>query len=140
MDIDVTAFVNSEDMYDFAHSEAEHCGAPGTAGSDTWKAALAAAERYPLVTEANRDAFESWCGDFGAWTREEIVGWTLAECTAILLQFVAGDAREMMDAAEGECGAFDAAAFAEYMENRGGSLYCEDPTADGAAWSFYMGH
>lgn len=139
MDIDVTDFVNSEDMYDFSHSEAEHCGAPGTAGEQTYAAALAAAEHYPYVTDANRAAFESWCQDFGAWTSEEIAAWSNAECTALLLQFIAGDARGMMDAAEAPCGAFDKAAYEDYLESFGGALWCEDPTDVDAKWTFYMG-
>lgn len=94
MEIDVTAFIANEDMYDFSHSEAEHCGPPGTAGAQTYAAALAAAERYPYVTDENRAAFDSWCRDFGAWEAEEIAGWSNVECTALLLQFVAGDARQ----------------------------------------------
>ena len=161
--IDVTAFVQNHDMYDFAHSEAEHCGAPGTAGRDTWKAALDLARlaQTPskastagdhevlaacrLVTDANEDEVIDWLAGFGAWSREELElpGETSherqAHLCALLYQFVAGWAREMIDAAEGDCGAFDKAAYMAYMEDNGGNLWCEDPTDADAKWTLYVG-
>lgn len=164
MEIDVTAFVQSFDMFDFAHSEAEHCGVPGTAGQDTWKAALDLATRAhaallgapigygadmaaddiilgfcALVTPATRDEIEDWIGEFGAWSREEIEGWDDAHLCALVFQCIAGDARRMVDAAEGDCGAFDRAAYEAYMENNGGNLWCEDPTDADAKWTLYVG-
>ena len=138
MEIDCTKFVTTEDMFDFAHSEAEHGGVPGTAGRDTYNAALAAAERYPLVTDANRVEFDEWCADFGAWEREEIAAWTNTEATALLLQFIAGDVREY------ESDSYD-------EESHGGRFYCtlEREAAleiidgkrgiDGVHFYFYMG-
>lgn len=139
MEIDCTDFVSQQDMFDFAHSEAEHGGAPGTAGRDTWNAALAAAEEYPYVTDDNRDTFEDWAADFGAWERDEIRGWTNTEATALLLQFIAGDAREYV--ADG----FN-------PESQGGRFYCSTGREDAvfvirdgdeypnARFYFYMGN
>lgn len=79
----------SANMFEFSHSVAE---GGSNAGRDTWQAALAGPR--PLLDEAGVAEFRSWVKDFGAWTRDEIEGWSVNECEALFLQFVAGDVRE----------------------------------------------
>lgn len=123
MEIDVTRFVARYDMWDFAHSMME--GGP-TAGADTWRAALECPVR--IVTRKNRDTFESWAAEFGAWDREEIAGWTLRECNALALQFIAGDVRTIETLRER----------GDYDRENGcapGNTY----QGDNGRWYFYMG-
>lgn len=158
--IDVTAFVQSFDMYDFAHSAFEHDGRGSSAGEATWQAALALAKRAyglpcdtrhyhdepaevlalcMLVTPATRDEIESWLRGFGAWDRAELASMSDPEMCALVFRFIAGGAREMLDAAEGDCGAFDKAAYEKWCENNASNLWCEDPTDADAKWTLYVG-
>lgn len=102
MEIDVTAFVAEHSMWDCAHSAAE--GGP-TAGRDTWEAALEISRTDPacmFVSDATRQELRDHFASFGAWDRDEIEAWDDAELNALLLQFVAGDMREI--GAGGETG------------------------------------
>lgn len=160
MDIDVTAFVQNHDMFDFAHSQAEH--GLGNAGEATWKAAVACArqayaggslegEAYPmdaetaalcmLVTPATRGEIEGWLGEFGAWSEEEIAAMSDIELCALVYQFIAGDARRMIDAAESarEEGADIELAMEALAEREGGALWCADPTDARSTWTLYVG-
>lgn len=95
MELNITAFVREQDMFDFSHSAAE---GGHTAGTDTWRAAIAASPTYMFVNDATRDDIRDWVAEFGAWDRDEIDAWSDVELDALLLQFAAGDVRGMEDA------------------------------------------
>lgn len=92
MELNITAFVREQDMFDFSHSAAE--GGQG-AFRDTWRAAIAASPTYMFVTDATRDDIRDWAAALGAWEREEIDAWSDVELNALVLQFAAGDVRAM---------------------------------------------
>lgn len=88
MEINLSSLL-STDMFQFSHSVAE---GGSNAGRETWQAALAGPR--PLLDVEGVAAFRSWVKDFGAWDAAEIAGWSVNECEALFLQFVAGDVRE----------------------------------------------
>ncbi len=82
-------------------------------------------------TITSRDEARAWLKDFGAWDEDEIAAWSDTELNALVVQFIAGDIREMdmFDTTE------------EYQEacERGtcsGRLY---PGRNGE-WYFYVGN
>lgn len=91
-EIDVHAIVTG-DTWPCYGSKATH-GA--NAGPDTWAAATAfAAEKAPMMTAEQREAFRDYMKGFGAWDADEIAGWSDVECDALLTQLVTGDFREL---------------------------------------------
>ena len=104
MEIDVTAFVAEHSMWDCAHSIFE--GNP-TAGRDTWEAALEISRTDPacmFVNDDTRQELRDHFASFGAWARDEIEAWDDAELNALLLQFVAGDVRNLEEHPDAEPG------------------------------------
>ena len=92
MDIDITAFFTTADPFDFSHSIVE---GGRNAGEETWAAAVAEGTSTPLLTTPDQlEAMRVWVVDFGAWSDEEIAGWSDAEVNALFIQFVSGDMRE----------------------------------------------
>jgi hypothetical protein len=88
MEIDITDFVRTAETHELSASVAEM---GENAGKITWNNALREASIVQLIDADHRDAFESWAREFGAWERDEIAAWSLDECNALLLQYIAGD-------------------------------------------------
>lgn len=66
------------------------------AGALTWSASCKASMHHPLLDDdEKRDAFRAWVRGSGGWSTEEIAAWTDTELNALLLQWIAGDLREM---------------------------------------------
>ena len=66
------------------------------AGADTWRAACEdAADNIILDTDDKRDAFRDFVRTSGGWDDAEIAAWSDNELSALFLQWVAGDMREM---------------------------------------------
>lgn len=103
MELNITKLFSTIDPHLYSASIAE-TGLQDI-GRRTWQNANDDAPS--LITEENRDEFESWVEGFGAWEREEVSGWTLTECNALLLQSIAGDIRELEDNASNEDGEID---------------------------------
>lgn len=62
----------------------------------TWDNSKAFAAVHPLLTTDNeRDAARAHFAEYGAWSREEIAGWSEAELQAIVCQEVAHEVSEM---------------------------------------------
>ena len=92
MEIDITAFVENADPFDYSHSIAE---GGENAGADTWNAAMTEATSSPLLTTPDQlEALREYVKDFGAWSDEEIAAWSDAECNALFIQLISGDLRE----------------------------------------------
>lgn len=88
--IDVTDLHDCAEL--LAASQAE-IGAD--AGAITWANALRKArEMFPDITGEMREAARDHVESFGAWEREEIIGWCDYELMALVLQMAAGEIRE----------------------------------------------
>lgn len=96
MEIEITSYFQTAAPRDYSASVAE-IGA--NAGPDTWRAACEDAPDYPFLdTEEKREAFREFVKSSGGWTREEIAAWSDSELSALLLQWISGDVREMFPA------------------------------------------
>jgi hypothetical protein len=93
MEIDVTEYVGEQDCAQYSDSIAN--SGLQNIGEITWRNACEQATRAPLVGADKQDALRDWIRDFGAWDTEELAAMSDAETNALLLQFIAGDIREM---------------------------------------------
>lgn len=93
MDINITKFFNEADPSDYSAS----CNERGdNAGPETWAAANEAMDDFLLLdTEEKVQALRDHARGFGAWSKEEVDGWTIQECNALLIQMISGDIREV---------------------------------------------
>lgn len=92
MEIDITAFVETEEPSDYSASWAELGDGVGTI---TWNAAMRrAAEGRILDTEEKLDAMRAFARSSGGWDAEEIARWSADEVNALFVQWVAGDMRD----------------------------------------------
>ena len=92
MELNITRFFNEEDPGLFAASQAE---LGERAAEITWRASMQAGLTHRFLdTEDKQEEFRRFVKGFGAWSWEEIVGWSDAELNALCLQFIAGDIRE----------------------------------------------
>lgn len=92
MEIDVTDFVREANHPSIIASVAE---LGDHAGQITWKNAKQESHLHRFLSDDNRDEFCQWLQGFGAWDDDDIAGWSLPECNALLLQFIAGDVLEL---------------------------------------------
>ena len=99
------------------------------AGAITWQNALKRADRQPLLQRSQIDKARDYFAMFGAWDDKELRSMGHVHINALLIQMVAGDAREYLAAEE-------ANELEEYNESCGGSLYQSD---DGTEWFYYVG-
>ena len=126
-DINVTRLVTDIEPSELSGSIAER-GA--NAGPETWANAKAAATKQPLEI-SDRDGVREYFADFGAWSREEIAAWSDTELDALVLQYAAGDLRELQSLAPGDgLGGIDWALAAELAHEGtcAGNLYVSGPT------------
>jgi hypothetical protein len=93
LELDITDFFKTEDAYLFSASAFEM---GDNAGKITWNNAKREAKNYLhwLDGENARENLRDYFGQFGAWEKEEIAGWTDGELVALLIQFISGDIRE----------------------------------------------
>lgn len=130
-EIDVTHLVTDADCSEFSASVAER---GKNAGPETWANALEFAKEKPLAKPENQSDLRDWIREFGAWDDEEIAAMSDEETNALLLQFVAGDIREME--------AFDSPEEYQAAQEAGtcsGYLY-HDVQATPPRWLFYVGN
>lgn len=93
MELNISSFFATVTPCELSGSVAE-MGAH--AGALTWSASCKASTHHPLLTtDEQRDAFRAWVESSGGWTTEEIAAWSDLELNALLLQWIAGDLREM---------------------------------------------
>jgi hypothetical protein len=91
MEIEITSLLENDQFY-LSHSRAE---GGQNAGSETWSAALAAADETPLLdTEEKLQSMRDFAESSGGWDEDEIAAWTDQEINALFLQWIAGDCRE----------------------------------------------
>lgn len=93
LNLDITHIVTDVDTWALSGSVATH-GAD--AGPATWRASLAQARETPLLTTPEHfDDMRAWVRGFGDWSEEEIAAWSEDDCNAFVLQYIAGNMREM---------------------------------------------
>lgn len=130
MELDVTHMVNdADDMLMISGSIAE---LGQNAAKLTWRNAQQYASSNILLTdETALDAARDWFKGFGVWEDNEIAAWSDAEVNALVVQFIAGEIREMevYDSME------------EYQKaSEGGQTSGRLSTGDGGRWYFYLGN
>lgn len=94
MEIDITAFVDTETPEFYSASQAEM---GPDAGKLTWAASMEAAERISppmLDTEDKLDEARDYFGAMGAWDRAEIAAWTPQHVNAMFIQEVSARMRD----------------------------------------------
>lgn len=93
MQLNISSFIVTVTPRELSSSVAES----GTcAGALAWSASCKASIHHPLLTnDGEREAFRVWVEQSGGWTNEEIAAWSDLELNALLLQWIAGDLREM---------------------------------------------
>ena len=92
MEINITHFVRTAETHELSASRAE---LGNDAGKITWNNAVREAATTQLISQDDRDEFERWVREFGAWSRDEIEAWSLDECNALLIQYISGDLNEL---------------------------------------------
>lgn len=98
LELDVSCLLNDVDPFDLSHSIAE---GGQNAGAETWANAKTAAPVLTL-TESEISAARDFFKEFGAWDDDEIAAWSADEVKALILQYAAGDLREVQALAPGD--------------------------------------
>jgi hypothetical protein len=96
MDILVPYFIK-EDPYKFSASVAE---LGEDAGSITWNNALEAAKTWEAIKPTDMPELRSYFKTFGAWSSEELIGFSCLDLRALVIQLIAGDWRNYIDEPE----------------------------------------
>jgi hypothetical protein len=100
------------------------------AGPETWANAKAAATETAVLDPADRAAVRDFFKGFGAWDDAEIAAWSPAELDALVLQYAAGDLRELQSLCPGDgLGGIDWA-HAERLSSKGRVNGCLYPSGD----------
>ena len=92
MEINITHFVRTAETHELSGSVAE---LGKDAAKITWNNAVREAASTQLISQDDRDEFERWVREFGAWDHDEIEAWSLDECNALLIQYISGDLNEL---------------------------------------------
>lgn len=94
-EVNVTCLIEEVDPFVLSHGRAE-------AGSaNKWSDALAIAEDRDLPGLIEEDVRDYFAG-FGAWEPEEIAAWSRQDMVALVLQYAAGDLRELQSLCPGD--------------------------------------
>ncbi len=121
-EVNVSCLLADVDPFELSHSIAE-------AGyANKWSDAIAIAEGRDLPGLDESEARDFFAG-FGAWDREEIAAWSSQEIVALVLQFAAGDLREVQSLCPGDgVGEIDweEAQLLNEEGTIGGRLYAQD--------------
>ena len=93
MELNVSSFFATVTPRELSSSVAE---SGAYAGAHTWASSCKASVHHTLLAnDDEREAFRVWVETSGGWTAEEIAAWTDVELNALLLQWIAGDLREL---------------------------------------------
>lgn len=100
LEVIVTCLINDLDPRELSGSIAER---GQNAGKETWANSMEAAETHkPILKPEERDAARKFFKGFGAWDDAEIASWSDTELDALVLQYAAGDLRELQALAPGD--------------------------------------
>jgi hypothetical protein len=89
-EIDVSCLIKDVDPFELSASRAEK---GKNAGSETWANAKQAAIDYG--PELDVPTVKNWFANFGAWDEDEIASWNKQKVDALVLQYAAGNLREL---------------------------------------------
>jgi hypothetical protein len=124
MEVNVTAIMQDPAILPTLSGSAFELG--DEAGDITWNNAVRFAKAHPLLNSGEEiRQLTEYLLTFGAWDRPELESMGVTSLLALLVQMVAGDAREYL-ASDTD---------GEYRE-AGGRLYQND---EGTEWFFYVG-
>ena len=87
MELDITAFAQSQNMNSYSNSIAN--SGLSNIGDITWSNAQSLAKEWPNVS---RDVLIPYFAEYGAWDDLEV--WSDIELNAVLVQMIAGDLAE----------------------------------------------
>lgn len=100
MEINVNVLITDLNPAELSGSKAER---GDNAGPETWNNSMEAAKEHaPIVAPEQQQGVRAWLGEFGAWDAEEIAAWSAQELDALVLQYAAGDLRELQSVAPGD--------------------------------------
>lgn len=99
LEVIVTRLITEIDPSEISGSIAER-GA--NAGPETWANAVEATVEEPLLKPEERAQARKFFKEFGAWDADEIKAWSDNELDALVLQYAAGDLRELQSLAPGD--------------------------------------
>lgn len=93
MELNISKFLQDIEPHYYSASVAE---LGNDAGEITWQNAIDRAEFVELLaTDEQRQSARDWFAEFGAWSEDEIAAWNDTELTALLIQFISGEVREL---------------------------------------------
>ena len=93
MELNISSFFATVTPRELSSSVAE---SGPCAGAHTWASSCKASIHNLLLDDdEKREAFRAWVEQCGGWAAEQIAAWTDTELNALLLQWIAGDLREM---------------------------------------------
>jgi hypothetical protein len=93
MEIDITPYMTQYDCRQYANSVAE--SGMQNIGRITWDNAMRHVSADHIVTGDQLEHTRDWLAEFGAWSEEELAEMSDQEINALLIQFIAGDVREI---------------------------------------------
>ncbi len=99
MEIDVTRLVTDLEPSDLSASVAER---GKNAGPETWGNSVAAVTGAALMDDDEREEAREFFKGFGAWEADEIAAWSAEDVDALVLQYAAGDLREVQSLCPGD--------------------------------------
>lgn len=100
LEVDVTILIDEIDPSEISGSRAER---GDNAAQETWANAKEATAESPLLqSDEERESARSYFAGFGAWEDDEIAAWSDNELDALVLQYAAGDLRELQSCAPGD--------------------------------------
>lgn len=95
MEIDITHMIDDSDRMHMLSGSV--CELGNNAGEITWNNSKDyAAKNILLKTPKEIEQAKKWFREFGAWEQSEITAWDDNEVNALLVQYIAGDIREMI--------------------------------------------
>lgn len=94
-EVNVTCLVTDVDPFVLSHSRAE----AGEANKFSDAVAIATGRECEGF---DVDDAKAWAAEFGAWERSDIAAWSADETLALVLQYAAGDLRELQALAPGD--------------------------------------
>jgi hypothetical protein len=100
LEVIVTCLITDLDPAELSGSIAER---GQNAGQETWDNSMQAAKDHaPILKPNERPAARKFFRSFGAWDDEQVAAWTDQELDALVLQYAAGDLRELQWVAPGD--------------------------------------
>jgi len=151
IELNITKFVtehsfdgwpNNDDLMDFSGSRMEH---GDDAGRITWDHCVdyvESGEFADVISPDDYDECRDYIRDFGAWDDDEINGWSDTELIALVVQFIAGDLRELVSSDTAiKSRTVDCEAYEEYQAGASSEDMCGRAyRGDDGNWYYFLGN